>query len=226
MLCELPTASSHFGSTGVLWVLTGTHPCGPPSRMMEVTRAPALCGMWSWSCRRVVLWSHREVWKYECISTPLHWLPRLLNLVVSLRFALQASLSVLQHNLCILHMLGIQSRDHVLHLLLIVALREVREHDILEIRGALCHCTCTEVWPIRSSSSTVSMRSVFTMPCTSLMSCNTELSFWTLLSDSVFPSLSCFPCEDQSLLVGMNAFLVLDLCLHIVDGDTGLRHRT
>ena len=28
--CELPTASSNFGSTGVLWVLTGTHPCGPP----------------------------------------------------------------------------------------------------------------------------------------------------------------------------------------------------
>ena len=55
------------------------------------------------------------------------------------------------------------------------------------------------------------MRSVFTMPCTSLMSCNKELSFCTLLSDSVFPSLSCFPCEDQSLLVGLNAFLVLDL---------------
>ena len=34
------------------------------------------------------------------------------------------------------------------------------------------HC---EVWPIRSSSSAVSMRSVFTMPCTSLMSRNTEL---------------------------------------------------
>ena len=47
VLCELPTASSHFGSTGVLWVLTGTHSCGPPSRMMEVTRAPALCGLWS-----------------------------------------------------------------------------------------------------------------------------------------------------------------------------------
>ena len=36
------------------------------------------------------------------------------------------------------------------------------------------------------------MRSVFTMPCTSLMSCNTELSFWTLLSDSVFPSSGSF----------------------------------
>ena len=45
--CELPTASSHFGSMGALWILTGTHPCGPPSRMMEVTRAPALCGLWS-----------------------------------------------------------------------------------------------------------------------------------------------------------------------------------
>ena len=32
--------------------------------------------------------------------------------------------------------------------------------------------------------------------------------------------------EDQSLLVGMNAFLVLDLCLRMVDGVTGLRHRT
>ena len=59
--CELPTGSSHFGSTGALWVLTRTHPCRPPSRMMEV---------------HVVSWSHREVWKYECISTPLHWLPR------------------------------------------------------------------------------------------------------------------------------------------------------
>ena len=55
VLCELPTASSHFGSTGVLWALTGTHPCGPPSRMMEVTRAPVLCGLWSW--RAVVKWS-------------------------------------------------------------------------------------------------------------------------------------------------------------------------
>ena len=100
VLCELPTASSHFGSAGVLWVLTGTHPCGPPSRMMEVTRAPALvdCGLWSWCCHQEVLWSHREVCECECISTPLHWLPRLLNLVVSLRFALQVSLSVLQHN--------------------------------------------------------------------------------------------------------------------------------
>ena len=42
VLCELPTASSHFGSTGVLWVLTGTHPCGPPSRMMEVTKSSGL----------------------------------------------------------------------------------------------------------------------------------------------------------------------------------------
>ena len=28
---ELPTASTLWG-TGVLWVLTGTHPCGPPLR--------------------------------------------------------------------------------------------------------------------------------------------------------------------------------------------------
>ena len=69
MLCELPTASFHFGSTGVLWVLTGTYPCGPPSRIMEVARAPALCGLWSWCCCRVVLWSHRKVWEYECITT-------------------------------------------------------------------------------------------------------------------------------------------------------------
>ena len=105
MLCELPTASSHFWSTCVLWVLTGTHPCGPPSKMMEVTtRAPALvdCGVWSWCCCQVVLWSHREVWEYECISTHLHWLPRFLKLVASLRFPLQVSFSVLQHNFCIL----------------------------------------------------------------------------------------------------------------------------
>ena len=85
VLCELPTASSYFGSTGVQWVLTGTHPCGPPSRMMEVTRSPALCGLWSWCCCQVVLWSHREVCEYECISTPLHWLPRLHDLGDSLR---------------------------------------------------------------------------------------------------------------------------------------------
>ena len=125
--------------SGVLWVLTGTHPCGPPSRMMEVTRAPALSGVWSWCCCQVVLWSHREVCECECISTPLHWPPRLHDLVDSLRFALQVSLSVLQHNLCILLMLGIQS----LYPLLIVALRQVHEHDLLEIRGALCHCTGT-----------------------------------------------------------------------------------
>ena len=72
-------------------------------------------------CPQVVLWSHREVWEYVCISTALHWPPRLLNLVVSLRFALQVSLSVLQYILCILHVLGIQSRDRVLHPLHIVA---------------------------------------------------------------------------------------------------------
>ena len=40
-------------------------------------------------------------------------------------------------------LLGIQSCDRVLHPLHIVALRQVREHDLLEIRGALCHCACT-----------------------------------------------------------------------------------
>ena len=42
--CELPTASFHLGGTGVLWVLTRTHTCGPPPKqnMMEVTRAPTL----------------------------------------------------------------------------------------------------------------------------------------------------------------------------------------
>ena len=25
--------------------------------------------MWTWCCCQVVLWSHREVWEYECIST-------------------------------------------------------------------------------------------------------------------------------------------------------------
>ena len=29
-LVEQPTASSRFGSTGVLWVLTGTHRCDTP----------------------------------------------------------------------------------------------------------------------------------------------------------------------------------------------------
>ena len=40
---ELPTASSRLGCTGVLWVLMGPHPCGPPPRQDgEGTRAPAL----------------------------------------------------------------------------------------------------------------------------------------------------------------------------------------
>ena len=70
VLCELPTASSHFGSTGVLWVLTGTHPCGPPSRMMEVTRAPALCGLWSWSA--VVKWSCGVIERCGSMSVSQH----------------------------------------------------------------------------------------------------------------------------------------------------------
>ena len=36
------------------------------------------------------------------------------------------------------------------------------------------------------------------------------------------PVFELFSCEDQSLLVGMNAFLVF----HIGDGVAGLRHRT
>ena len=47
--CELPTASSHFGSTGVLWVLIGTHPCGPPPRQDDggYQSASSCCGLWS-----------------------------------------------------------------------------------------------------------------------------------------------------------------------------------
>ena len=88
VLCEPPTASSHFGSTGVLWVLTRTHPCGPPPRMMEVTRAPALVerGAWSWCCCQVVLWSHREVWEYECISTDSASLKYLESFMQSISF--------------------------------------------------------------------------------------------------------------------------------------------
>ena len=48
----------------------------------------------------------------------------------------------------------------MLHPLHIVALRQVCD-DFLEIRGALRNCTGTEVWPIKSSSSAVSMSSVF-----------------------------------------------------------------
>ena len=40
------------------------------------------------------------------------------------------------------------------------------------------------------------------------------------------PVFGLLSFEDQSLLVGMNAFLVLDLCLRVVDGVTGFRHRT
>ena len=40
------------------------------------------------------------------------------------------------------------------------------------------------------------------------------------------PVFGLLSFEDQSLLVGMNAFIVLDLFLRIVDGVTGLRHRT
>ena len=48
--CELPTASSHFGSTGVLWVLTGTHPCGPPPKQNGggYQSASSCCGFVEW----------------------------------------------------------------------------------------------------------------------------------------------------------------------------------
>ena len=78
------------------------------------------------------------------------------------------------------------------HPLSIDALRQDRES------GALRNCTCT----VKSGQSgpralpsrwdLCSTPRILTMPCTSLMSCNTELSFWTLLSDSDFPSLGCF----------------------------------
>ena len=42
-LLRPPTASPVDLGTGVLWVSTGTHPCGPPSRQDDGgTRAPAL----------------------------------------------------------------------------------------------------------------------------------------------------------------------------------------
>ena len=42
-LLKPPTASPVKLGTGVLWVSTGTHPCGSPSRQDdEGTRAPAL----------------------------------------------------------------------------------------------------------------------------------------------------------------------------------------
>ena len=73
VLCDLPTASSHFGSTGVLWVLTGTHPCGPPSRMMEVTRAPA-SSLWIVGCGvgAVVKWSCEVIERRGNMSVSQH----------------------------------------------------------------------------------------------------------------------------------------------------------
>ena len=41
-----------------------------------------------------------------------------------------------------------------------------------------------------------------------------------------FSSLSCFTTKINSLLIGITTFLVLCLCLHVVDGVTGLRHQT
>ena len=43
ILASYPQPPSRFGCTGVLWVLTRTHPCGPPPRQDGGgTRAPAL----------------------------------------------------------------------------------------------------------------------------------------------------------------------------------------
>ncbi len=62
--CELPTASSHLGSTGVLWVLTGIHPCGPPPRQNGggYQSASPCCGFVEWivDCgERVGHWEDR-----------------------------------------------------------------------------------------------------------------------------------------------------------------------
>ena len=89
-----------IGSTAVPWVLTGTYQSASSLWIVD-------CGVGAvvkWSCGVI-----ERCGEYECISTPLHWRPRLADLVDSLRFALQVSLSVLQHNVCILHVLGIQS---------------------------------------------------------------------------------------------------------------------
>ena len=48
------------------------------------------------------------------------------------------------------------------------------------------------------------------------------LAFWMLQSDSVLSSSSCFPCEDQSLLVGMNAFLVFLLMMTSLSRHYGI----
>ena len=54
------------------------------------------------------------------------------------------------------------------------------------------------------------------------MSCNRELFFLDVAVRQYLPVFELLSCEDQSLLVGMNAFLVF----HIGDGVAGLRYRT
>ena len=147
--------------------------------------------LWSWCCHQVVLWSHREVCEYECISTPLHWLPRLLNLVVNLRFALQVSLCGTPtqplHPPRAWHPIVGSCVSSTVH-----RCASASSWD----RGALLNCTCTvksgQPGPraLPSRCHLCSTPSFLTMSCTSLY----------------VPSL--------------------DLCLRMVDGVTGLRHRT
>ena len=58
----LPTASLHFGSTGALWVLTGTHPCGPPPRQNGggYQSASSYCGLVEW-----IVDCGERVWNWE-----------------------------------------------------------------------------------------------------------------------------------------------------------------
>ena len=70
--CELPTASPHFGGTGVLWVLTGTHPCGPPPRQNGGgdRNASSCCGFVEWF---VVVMNVSGIGMIRVrIPTPLH----------------------------------------------------------------------------------------------------------------------------------------------------------
>ena len=107
------------------------------------------------------------------------------------------------------------------HPLSIDALRQVRE------RGALRNCTCT----VKSGQSSPSGQSgpralpsrwdlcstpsFLTMPCTSLYFPHDVLQHRAFLLDVVVrqcrPVFGPLSFEDRSLLVGMNAFLVLDL---------------
>ena len=99
---------------------------------------------WSQSllCWHLVLAAPTEVYDFPANSgaaeLALQW--HVMHLIVQ---GLINHLSVLQHNLCVLHVLGVQSREHVLHPLHIDTHREVRERELFVIRGALCHCACT-----------------------------------------------------------------------------------